>query len=77
MQFRTSHIGDSYIILLFPSIVKISSIRSSFRSRISCSGIGLGLSLSYDIISEEYKGLAKVETVEGEFCEFVIVLPKT
>ncbi len=38
-------------------------------------GIGLGLSLSYDII-KAHKGELKVETKESEFAEFVIQLPK-
>ncbi len=37
-------------------------------------GIGLGLSLSYDII-KAHKGEMKVETKEGEFAEFIIQLP--
>lgn len=38
-------------------------------------GTGLGLSLSYDIITKEHKGELKVESKEGEFAEFIIVLP--
>ena len=37
-------------------------------------GIGLGLSLSYDIIKSQ-GGEVKVETKEGEFAEFIIKLP--
>jgi signal transduction histidine kinase len=39
-------------------------------------GTGLGLSLSYDIITHEHKGEISVDTKEGEFTEFVITLPK-
>ena len=39
-------------------------------------GTGLGLSLSYDIIVQEHKGEIKVDTKEGEFAEFIIILPK-
>ncbi|MEP6584239.1 MAG: tetratricopeptide repeat protein [Ginsengibacter sp.] len=38
-------------------------------------GTGLGLSLSYDIITKAYGGELKVNTKEGEFTEFVIELP--
>ena len=38
-------------------------------------GTGLGLSLSYDIITKGHGGTIKVETKEGECAEFIIVLP--
>lgn len=38
-------------------------------------GTGLGLSLSYDIITKGYKGKLKVNAKEGEFAEFTIQLP--
>jgi two-component system NtrC family sensor kinase len=37
-------------------------------------GTGLGLSLSYDIV-KAHGGEIKVNTVEGEFTEFVVQLP--
>lgn len=38
-------------------------------------GTGLGLSMSYDIITKGHGGELKVETKEGEYAEFVIVIP--
>ena len=38
---------------------------------------GLGLSLSYDIITNGHKGTLKVETQESGFTEFIIELPAT
>ena len=38
-------------------------------------GTGLGLSLSYDIITRGHGGELKVETKEGEGAEFIIILP--
>jgi signal transduction histidine kinase len=38
-------------------------------------GTGLGLSLSYDIITRGHGGELKVETKEGEGAQFIIILP--
>jgi signal transduction histidine kinase len=38
-------------------------------------GTGLGLSMSYEIITEGHGGELTVETKEGEFAEFIITLP--
>jgi signal transduction histidine kinase len=38
-------------------------------------GTGLGLSLSYDIITRGHGGELKVETKESEGAEFIIILP--
>jgi len=45
-----------------------------FTTKPTGQGTGLGLSISYDII-KAHGGEMKVETREGEFAEFVIILP--
>jgi signal transduction histidine kinase len=47
-----------------------------FTTKPTGEGTGLGLSLSHDIIVGMHKGEMKVETADGEFTEFIILLPK-
>ncbi len=46
-----------------------------FTTKPAGEGTGLGLSLSYDIITKGHKGELKVESKEGEYAEFVVTLP--
>jgi two-component system, NtrC family, sensor kinase len=46
-----------------------------FTTKPSGEGTGLGLSLSYDIVTKGHGGEILVETKEGEGATFVIVLP--
>ena len=46
-----------------------------FTTKPTGEGTGLGLSLSYDIITKGHGGEMRVETKEGEYAEFIILLP--
>jgi signal transduction histidine kinase len=46
-----------------------------FTTKPTGEGTGLGLSLSYDIITKEHGGELKVATKDGEWAEFLVVLP--
>ena len=46
-----------------------------FTTKPTGQGTGLGLSLSYDIITNVHNGKFKVDTKEGEYTEFIIQLP--
>jgi signal transduction histidine kinase len=48
-----------------------------FTTKPAGSGTGLGLSISFDIVVNQHHGEMKVESVEGEFAEFMILLPRT
>ncbi|HEY2727205.1 MAG TPA: ATP-binding protein, partial [Parafilimonas sp.] len=46
-----------------------------FTTKPTGEGTGLGLSLSYDIITKEHNGTIKVQSKEGEGTKFIITLP--
>ena len=46
-----------------------------FTTKPTGEGTGLGLSLSYDIITKAHGGDLKVNTKSGEYAEFIIELP--
>lgn len=58
-----------------PASVKQKIFQPFFTTKPTGEGTGLGLSLSYDIVTKGHQGELKVETREGAFTEFVIRLP--
>jgi signal transduction histidine kinase len=57
-----------------PDSIKDKIFQPFFTTKPTGSGTGLGLSLSYDIV-KAHGGELKVESVEGEGTEFMILLP--
>jgi ligand-binding sensor domain-containing protein/signal transduction histidine kinase len=60
-----------------PPAIREKVFNPFFTTKPAGVGTGLGLSLSYDIITQEHKGELLLDTKEGEYTEFVIILPKT
>jgi signal transduction histidine kinase len=58
-----------------PDSVKQKIFQPFFTTKPAGEGTGLGLSLSYDIITKGHGGSLQVESREGEFSEFIICLP--
>ena len=71
VEIRIADNGDG-----IPADIRANIFNPFFTTKPSGEGTGLGLSLSYEIITKEHNGDLKVETSEGEGSEFIITLPK-
>ncbi|MBC6607591.1 tetratricopeptide repeat protein [Hymenobacter sp. BT188] len=58
-----------------PDEVRQRIFEPFFTTKPTGEGTGLGLSLSYDIITKGHRGTLDVDTKEGEYTEFTICLP--
>ncbi len=58
-----------------PAEIKEKIFEPFFTTKPAGSGTGLGLSLSYDIVTQGHGGTLEVETAEGEGATFVITFP--
>jgi two-component system, NtrC family, sensor kinase len=67
------HIRDNGFGIPATALEKI--FQPFFTTKPAGHGTGLGLSMSYDIITKGHSGDIKVKTKEGEFAEFIIYLP--
>jgi two-component system, NtrC family, sensor kinase len=58
-----------------PDEIKDKIFQPFFTTKPTGQGTGLGLSLSYDIVTKGHGGKLKVESRPGEGTEFIIELP--
>jgi len=58
-----------------PSHLREKIFEPFFTTRPPGSGIGLGLSLAYEIVVQQHHGRLEVQSEEGAFTEFIITLP--
>ena len=59
-----------------PTSVKEQIFNPFFTTKPVGEGTGLGLSLSYEIVTKMHGGELKFESEEGKYAEFIIVIPK-
>ena len=59
-----------------PPEVRNHAFTPFFTTKPTGEGTGLGLSISYDIVVQEHSGTITVDSRQGEFTEFTIVLPR-
>jgi signal transduction histidine kinase len=58
-----------------PESVKQKIFQPFFTTKPTGEGTGLGLSLSYDIVTKGHGGTLDVESIEGESTTFRITIP--
>jgi signal transduction histidine kinase len=77
----TKAIGESVKIHVrdngtgIPEHIKSKIFQPFFTTKPTGEGTGLGLSLSYDIITKGHNGELKVDSQEGQYSEFIVSLP--
>jgi signal transduction histidine kinase len=82
LTVRTVNLGDAVEVRIrdngmgIPADVRDRIFNPFFTTKPTGQGTGLGLSISHDIIVQEHGGQLEVETVPGEFTEFVVRLPR-
>jgi GAF domain-containing protein len=83
LRASTKNLGDAVEIRIrdngtgIPSDVKEKMFNPFFTTKPAGEGTGLGLSMSHDIIAKQHGGIIDVNTEQGHFTEFRIVLPRT
>ncbi|MEP6682398.1 MAG: ATP-binding protein, partial [Parafilimonas sp.] len=81
VEVKTQRVNDKVEITVrdngngIPQNVVDKIFQPFFTTKPTGQGTGLGLSLSYDIITKEHNGTIKVNSKEGEGTEFIIQLP--
>ncbi len=82
LKLCTRDLGDAVEILVrdngtgMPEEVREKIFTPFFTTKPAGQGTGLGLSISHDIIVKQHSGQFDVESAEGEYTQFRIVLPR-
>ncbi|MFG3594850.1 GAF domain-containing protein [Bradyrhizobium sp. RDI18] len=83
LRASTRNLGDAVEIRIrdngtgIPPEVKEKMFNPFFTTKPAGEGTGLGLSMSHEIIVKQHGGTIDVDTEQGHFTEFRIVLPRT
>ena len=61
---------------IFNTVIEPGKIfQPFFTTKLTGQGTGLGLRLSYDIVTKQHGGSLMVDTIEGDHPEFTVQLP--
>ncbi len=81
IQVTTQRVGDKFEVRVrdngtgIPEKVVDKIYQPFFTTKPSGEGTGLGLSMSYDIVTKVHGGQMSVHTKDGEYAEFIIEMP--
>ncbi len=81
VKVYTNIIGDSYEIKIrdngigIPDNCRNDLFVPFYTTKPAGEGIGLGLTIAYDIIVNFHKGNIIIDSVEGEFTEVIVIIP--
>ena len=81
VSVTTSAAGGKIIVKVkdngggIPDAIKDKIMQPFFTTKPTGDGTGLGLSLSYDIVVKGHEGNIEMNTLQGEYTEFIIYLP--
>jgi len=82
ISVRTVNLADRIEVRIrdngggIPTSVQRDVFTPFFTTKPAGQGSGLGLSISHDVIVHGHGGDMRVESVEGEYAEFVVTLPR-
>lgn len=82
LKVSTKNMNTMYIIAIedngkgMNEEVQSKLFNPFFTTKPTGKGTGLGMSMSYDIITKKHKGKIRVESVEGVFTKVIIEIPK-
>jgi signal transduction histidine kinase len=71
IEIRVRDNGDG-----IPEAIRARIFEPFFTTKPPGAGTGLGLSLSHDIVVGEHRGELRAESREGEWTEFIVMIPK-
>ena len=83
LRVSTCELGDAVEIRVrdngigIPSDIKDRLFQPFFTTKPPGEGTGLGLSMSYDIITQQHGGSISVDSKVGEYSEFTVHLPRS
>ncbi|RXH19812.1 PAS domain S-box protein [Bradyrhizobium guangzhouense] len=82
LTVKTVNLGDAVEVRIrdngegISPLIRDKIFDPFFTTKPAGEGTGLGLSISHDVVVKQHGGTINVETAPGDFCEFIVRLPR-